>query len=262
MIWTSQPRFKFGELAAIRTGAGASVVLLHGVGLRAEAWNAQIAVLAEQFAIIAPDMAGHGESALLTETPTLTTYTEQVARLIKTLPKPVFVAGHSMGAMIALDLAARYPEYVRGVVALNAIYQRTPAAAATVQKRAASLDGISVADPSEILSRWFGGVSSPESAACHDWLTGVDPAGYKMAYTVFAHANGPSSEALASLKCPALFMTGAEEPNSTPAMSAAMAQLAPQGKALVIADAAHMMPMTHATQVNAALIDFFTECQQ
>jgi pimeloyl-ACP methyl ester carboxylesterase len=54
-------------------------------------------------------------------------------------------------------------------------------------------------------------------------------------------------------------MTGALEPNSTPAMSEAMAALTPKGRAIIVPDAAHMMPMTHPEVVNAALLDFAAE---
>jgi len=259
MIWTNQSRSEFGELAAIRSGKGATVLLLHGVGLRAEAWNAQIIALAKQFAVIAPDMPGHGESVLQTGIARLADYTDKVAAA---LHEPVFVVGHSMGAMIGLDLAARYPARVRRIIALNAIYRRTPEAAQAVQKRAASLDDSRLVDPEPTVQRWFADTSSLEAAACRVWLSSVNPIAYKTAYRIFAHEDGPADEALASLQCLALFMTGAAEPNSTAAMSYAMAALAPYGRARILAGAAHMMPMTHAAQVNAALINFFTEDEQ
>ena len=52
-------------------------------------------------------------------------------------------------------------------------------------------------------------------------------------------------------------MTGAHDLNSTPAMSLAMAALAPFGKSRISDDAAHMMPMTHVDEVTLALVTFF-----
>ena len=72
---------------------------------------------------------------------------------------------------------------------------------------------------------------------------------YKAAYTTFAESDGPTKEQLARIDSPALFVTGADEPNSTPQMSRAMAELAPNGQAKVLLNAAHMMPMTHAEEV-------------
>ncbi|HKK97854.1 MAG TPA: alpha/beta hydrolase, partial [Marivita sp.] len=130
---------------------------------------------------------------------------------------------------------------------------------AAVQARAASLDGLAVPDPTPTLERWFGTGQSVQRSACDEWLRLADPLGYKQAYTAFAHAEGPSRQALNRIKCPALFATGALEPNSTPEMSQIMADLAPQGRVLVVDGAAHMMPMTHAADVNSALSAFAQE---
>ena len=258
MIWTIQQRSEFGQLAAIRSRNGSTVVLfLHGVGLRAEAWNAQLEVFADQHTVIAPDMPGHGESTPFFVTPNLERYTARVAEALDT---KAIVVGHSMGAMIALDLAVRYPHLVCGLVALNAIYRRRAQAREAVLTRASELDGVSVPDPSAPLSRWFGLTPSPEADACGSWLRGCDPSGYRAAYSVFAQGDAPANDALAALDCPALFMTGAEDPNSTPNMSEAMAAIAPNGKSISVAGAAHMLPMTHPTLLNEALKTFINEC--
>lgn len=256
MIWTTRQRSKTGGIAAIVAGDGPTVMMLHGVGLRAEAWNAQIDALSSRFRVIAPDMPGHGESMEVTASMRLQGYTDALAEL---LDDPALVIGHSMGAMIALDMAVRYPQKLRGVAALNAIYKRTAEATAAVRARAESLDGYTVADPEGTLRRWFGEDQSPERSACAEWLKEVSPAGYKAAYNVFANSNGPEEAALAGLACPALFMTGRNEPNSTPQMSLSMAGIAPQGRAIIVEDAAHMMPMTHPAAVNTALLAFAGE---
>jgi pimeloyl-ACP methyl ester carboxylesterase len=232
--------------------------LLHGVGLRAEAWNAQADALVQAgFNVVAPDMLGHGESDYAPIPATLADYVAPVAEQIN---QPVIVVGHSMGAMMALELAAECANHVQGVVALNAIYQRSAEASAAVRARADALDGKTMADPADTLKRWFGAVSSSQADACREWLMTVDPAAYKSAYTVFANSDGPSVELLRGLTCPALFITGAQEPNSTPEMSRQMAALAPKGRSEVIAGAAHMMPMTHASAVNACVVKFAKEC--
>lgn len=256
-MWSNLPRSAFGGLRAVRAGTGPLVLLLHGVGLRAEAWTAQIDGLAARYNVVAPDMPGHGESSRLSSPPTLAAYTDAVAGA---LDGPVLIAGHSMGAMIALDLAVRWPERVRGIAALNAIYRRTPEAEQAVHARAAALRSDRSADPTQTLARWFGDHGSDAALACKGWLTEVDPAGYRDAYSVFAAADGPSDAGLMALGCPALFATGAQEPNSTPAMSETMARLAPKGQSRVLSGAAHMMPMTHASVVSDMLETFFEGC--
>lgn len=85
----------------------------------------------------------------------------------------------------------------------------------------------------------------------------MDPAGYAAAYWVFAACDGPAPDTLCRLKCPALFQTGGRDANSTPAMSRSMAAQAPQGRALIVENAAHMMPMTHPEDVAQALTACF-----
>jgi len=257
MTWTTRPRSEGGGLAFVEKGAGPRLLLLHGVGLRAEAWNGQIDTLAKEFEVIVPDLPGHGGSSRLEGSPVLAHFSDCLARL---LDAPTVVIGHSMGAMIALDLAIRFPDRVAGVAALNAIYRRTGAAQEAVRQRADCLDGVSAPNPEPALQRWFGGDPSPERQACDAWLRTADPSGYRTAYRIFAAEDGPSGEGLAGLTCPALFLTGGEEANSTPAMSRKMADLAPRGKASVIEDAAHMMPMTHAGAVSEILGSFAREC--
>lgn len=256
MTWTTRPRSEAAGLAAIVAGDGPTILLLHGVGLRAEAWALQIDALSAEFRVIAPDMPGHGARAWSKTNMRLQDYGDSVLALLES---PALVVGHSMGAMIALDIAARYPEKVRGIAALNAIWKRSEEASAAVRARANRLDGQTPADPEGALERWFGEAPSSERDACGRWLREVNPAGYKAAYSVFASSDGPDEADLAHLSCPALFMTGGREPNSTPQMSQAMAALAPHGRAIIVEDAAHMMPMTHAPVVNAALQDFARE---
>lgn len=257
MTWTTRPRSEAGDgLAAIAAGKGPLVILIHGVGLRAEAWNPQIDALSARFRVVAVDLPGHGGSPQAGAE----TLADHSARIARTLTAPAVVAGHSMGAMIAADLAERVPERVRGLACLNAVYRRDPDARAAVRDRAARLDGRTRPDPEPTLARWFGAEETEARRACRSWLGEVDPAAYRSAYRIFAAGDGPADRLLKRFARPALFMTGADEPNSTPAMARAMAALAPRGRAMVLPGAAHMMPMTHAGAVCDALLRFCREC--
>ena len=231
MTWTSRRRSDFGPLRAIVAGAGPSVVMIHGVGLRAEAWAKQIDAMRERFRVVAVDLPGHGESPVPSPDMKLRDFSDTIA---SSLGSPALVVGHSMGAMIALDIAVRHRQRVQGVAALNAIFQRERAAAEAVRLRADSLDGRTVAEPEPTLTRWFGEALSSERDACKAWLRSVDPEAYRTAFSVFAREDGLAPATLATLSCPAFFMTGAKEPNSTPAMSRAMADLAPKGSVQIV----------------------------
>ena len=259
ITWTTQPRSEAGGVSFIRAGTGPGLYLVHGVGLRAEAWMAQVSKLSATRHCRAFDLPGHGASRALPHPATLAQYTDRIAAAIDA---PGVVAGHSMGAMIALDLAVRHPHLVKGVAALNAIYCRSPEAVEAVRRRAADLSAMERADPEATLTRWFADQDTAERRACRAWLAEVPAGHYKTAYEVFASEDGPADADLARLNRPALFMTGGDEPNSTPAMSEAMARIAPNGRAVIVEGAAHMMPMTHAAEVNVELAALVLEASR
>ena len=125
-------------VAFCRAGAGAPVVLLHGVGLRAECWLSQIRVLQRTHRVFAADLPGHGESACLSSSrPVLADFVDKIGAFVKSAVRsPAVFVGHSAGALLAFSLAARFPELCRGVAALNAVYRRRPAAREAVRARA------------------------------------------------------------------------------------------------------------------------------
>jgi pimeloyl-ACP methyl ester carboxylesterase len=227
-------------------------------------------LLARHFSITVPDLPGHGASPNLPSDVgdvsaeqalfSLEDYSAKLAMLLDAMPHKALVVGHSLGALIALDLAVKYPSQLAAVVPLNSIYRRTEVASKAVKARAAELSLDNRSDPSQTLDRWFGEAPTDALAnmadQCRDWLNCVDPLGYRRAYQVFANADGPANRELENLACPALFITGAEEPNSTPAMSQAMAERVPDGEVVVLEDARHMTPMTHATQVSQHILGF------
>lgn len=249
--------------------AAASLVLLHGVGLRLESWLPQIEALSQTYTVIAVDLPGHGGSARLADpAPRLGAYAEALRDgLAELCPQPFYLVGHSLGALIAVEMAARWPERLLGLTALSAIFQRSEAARQAVMARAESLQAAAeqgqVADPEVTLQRWFGQAQTPELAgwavACRTWLTQADgqgdALGYAQAYCTFAQQYGPAPDHVAALAMPCLFATGADDPNSTPAMSQALAELAPKGTALVLEGAAHMAQLTHGAALNRALAD-------
>ncbi|WP_294641203.1 alpha/beta fold hydrolase [uncultured Aureimonas sp.] len=242
--------------AFVEAGAGEPLVLIHGVGMRLEAWAPQMAALSRTHRIVALDMPGHGESAPLAEGSALPAFVAWLARVLDELRiEAANVAGHSMGALIAGGAAATLGSRVRRVALLNGVYRRTPDAREAVLHRAREIaaGGVDLEAP---LRRWFGDDPETEDAyrLTRGWLSGVDPAGYATAYAAFAGGDETYADAWADVHCPALFMTGDGDPNSTPAMAEAMAEAAPRGEAVTIRGHRHMVNLTAPDEVNGHLV--------
>lgn len=240
----------------LEAGQGEPLLLIHGVGLRAEAWGPQIATLAARARVIAADMPGHGDSDLLSAGARLPDYVAWAARLIAALDLgPVSLAGHSMGALIATGVAVEHPALVRRVALLNAVHRRSADARAAVVARADAI-AAGTAGSDGPLARWF----APGDDAVRDrvagWLSAVGQQGYAAAYRAFAEGDLTYADRMADIRCPALVLTGGDDANSSAAMTEAMAGLIPQGRAVTVAGHRHMVNLTAPDQVNAALADW------
>jgi pimeloyl-ACP methyl ester carboxylesterase len=237
----------------IEAGAGEPLLLIHGVGLRAEAWRPKIAALAAGIRVVAVDMPGHGESDPLPGAPGLPDFVAWAEDVIRTLGLgPVSVAGHSMGALIAAGLAVEHPGLVRRVALLSGVHRRSAEARAAVRARASEIAG-GASGIEAPLARWF----TPEQADLRDevagWMRAGPASGYAAAYRAFAEGDGVYAERLREIRCPLLALTGDGDANSTPAMTRAMAALAPHGRAVVIEGHRHMVNLTAPGAVNAEL---------
>ncbi|MEX0632384.1 alpha/beta fold hydrolase [Serratia ureilytica] len=63
----------------MEAGRGEPLVLIHGVGMNAEAWYPQLDALSAHFRVIAVDMPGHGESEGFAHAATLEDYVRWMA---------------------------------------------------------------------------------------------------------------------------------------------------------------------------------------
>ncbi|MCV9938205.1 alpha/beta hydrolase [Boseaceae bacterium BT-24-1] len=236
-------------------GSGEPLVLIHGVGMRLEAWEPQLRALSGLRRVIAIDMPGHGGSQCLPYGARLPEFVAWFGRFLDDLNlTSVAVAGHSMGALIAGGAAATYGARIDRVALINGVYRRSPEARAAVIARSREIDAGHV-DLAAPLARWFSAseVGSGPYALVRDWLASVDVAGYGTAYAAFAEGDDVYADAWPDVNCPALFLTGEHDPNSTPQMSRAMAAAAPYGEAVIVAGHRHMVNLTAPDLVNAAL---------
>lgn len=252
-----------GRTAYLDHGTGPALVLIHGVGLNASVWAPQIEAFGSAYRVIAYDTLGHGGSALPASAASLSGYAAQLHGLLDCLDVDrAVLLGHSMGALISILFAADYGDRVQAVIAANPVYRRPQAQLAVSRSRARELErGGPEATLGEALRRWFGeaeGLDASRVDRVEQWLREADPRGYARAYRAFTEADPLIDGRPAELTMPALFVTGALDPNSTPSMARALASETPLGRATVLEGERHMMAYASPARFNAVVEAFLS----
>ena len=101
-------------------GAGAPLLLLHGMGAVAASWSAVGEALCGEYRVVIPDLAGHGASAPLAGTITFAMQLEALEAILRTeCAQAAVLVGHSLGGWLACVLTLQHPERVQRVVLVN-----------------------------------------------------------------------------------------------------------------------------------------------
>lgn len=230
-------------------------LLLHGIGGRASLWAPTVAALAPR-PVIAMDMPGYDGTR-----PALTSFPELADAAAALLDGPADVVGHSLGGMIALELALRHPALVRRLVIVAsspAFGSRDPAfREAFLAARQKPLDegqgmaGVAAA----LVPTMLGPAADPSAApAAIAAMASVDQAAYR---ATLATLTGFDRRAdLPRITQPALLIAGEADQTAPPRGMARMAEAIPQARLLVIPGAGHLLPLEAPDAFHAALLDF------
>lgn len=103
-------------------GRGPILLLIPGGGNDSHVFTSIATYLADQYTVVTYDRRGLSQSTLDNpeEEPQIETHSDDAYRLLSELGgehEPAYVLGSSAGAIIALDLVARYPNYVSTLIA-------------------------------------------------------------------------------------------------------------------------------------------------
>lgn len=101
-------------------GTGPAVLLIHGTNLDSGCYEALAGILAKDFTVVTYDRRGYSRSPRLPawESTSIQEQADDAAALLSTIGiGPAAVFGSSSAGPIALELALRHPDQVRGVIA-------------------------------------------------------------------------------------------------------------------------------------------------
>jgi pimeloyl-[acyl-carrier protein] methyl ester esterase len=247
-------------------GAGPDLVLLHGWAMHAGIFAPLAERLASQFTLHLIDLPGHGRSRDAGVALTLDDAAAAVAALV---PERSLWLGWSLGGLVALRAAARFPQQVRGLIALAASPRFVRADDWEQGMPAAVFHGFAQdlrRDYRGTLDRFLM-LEAQGSAHMRDELR-------LLRAEVFAHGE-PAADVLcdgleiledsdlrttlATLAMPSLWLAGRRDRLVDPAAMQAAAEAAPGGRFHLVPSGGHAPFLTEPDEVANAIADFAAE---
>jgi pimeloyl-ACP methyl ester carboxylesterase len=245
-----------------------TVVFLHGAQHDHSVWILQSRYLAHHgCSVLAFDLPGHMRSEG-TPLQTVEQIADRVADALRSAGTDrLLVVGHSMGSLIALELARRLPSEVRGVALVATTFPMRvaePLLVATREAPADAMDMINVWSHSSSILAFDRKPSSPGPGFSNFWqnlrlMQRIEQRNGRDVLRVdFAACNAYSAgiEAAAALQCPALFILG-DADVMTPTRSAqALIAACKDKRVVMLPGAGHSLMSEHPDGVREALRDF------
>ena len=101
-------------------GSGPLLVLIHGIAGSSATWEEVLPRLAERYAVVAPDLLGHGLSAKPRTDYSLGAYASAIRDLLGVLGyERGTIVGHSLGGGVAMQFAYQFPERCERMVLVS-----------------------------------------------------------------------------------------------------------------------------------------------
>ncbi len=245
-----------------RGGGGTTVLMLHGIGGGRQAFVHQMQPLADAgFHAVAWDMPGYGHSALV-DPYTFETLADECVELIDVLdPVRLVLVGHSMGGMVAQEVASRVPGRIAALVlaGTSAAFGKADGdwQRGFVAERTAPLDaGRSMADLAADLVPQMVSPDAKDAARSEaiDVMAHVPPLTYRLALQALRGFDRRAG--LASLAMPVLLIAGSDDRNAPPSVVKGMAERIPLANYLCLEGCGHLMPFERPDAFNDALLAF------
>ncbi|USG64157.1 alpha/beta hydrolase [Brevibacillus ruminantium] len=202
------------EIAYLDSGAGEAVCLVHGFCGSSAYWQKILPQLEKSHRVIAPDLRGHGNSSVPSESFTVEKMAGDLAHLLdQTGIEKITLLGHSLGGYVALAFAELFPERVKAIGLIHSTaYPDDEQAKAN---RTKGMDNIQRNGVEPFIKALIPKLFAPESATLipAEWNLareiGLQTPAEGAIRTLEAMRDRPDRrEILASLPCPLLLVAG------------------------------------------------------
>ncbi len=253
------------RIALERAGAGVPAIFLHGIGGNRTNWSEQLPVFGRHFHAIAWDARGYGDSDDYEGALDFGDFAADLTRVVDHFGAPrAHLIGLSMGGVIALDFAERFPERVATLTLCDSMpgfgHLSEAQRAEFIRLRQEPL--LAGGEPREMapaVARTL--VSKHPRPGVFERLVASMSALHKQSYlkTIAASVNYPRRFDLESIAAPVHLVVGDEDRLTPPAVAREMARRIPGARLSTIEGAGHLSNMEQPGAFNRAVLDFLLE---
>jgi pimeloyl-ACP methyl ester carboxylesterase len=257
-----------GRLAVADDGSGPPIILLHAGVADLRAWDAIVPPLVVAgYRVVRPDARGYGRST--TDDVEFSLQADVIAVLDALGIGQAALVGNSRGGMTAFDTAIEYPDRVVAVVGVGSGVGgfdggSTPEEGPIIEAYE-RLDGAEPFDAdalTEFEARvWLDGplqtagrVGPPVRGTFLEMARPLNEPGRVKGRPI--RLDPPATDRLAELRCPVLAVVGALDFSEVVATADRVVAGAPDARALVWHDVAHMIGMEQPERLAATIVEF------
>ncbi|MDD5558775.1 3-oxoadipate enol-lactonase [Candidatus Methylomirabilis sp.] len=241
-------------------GEGPVVTMSHALGCNLALWNEQAKALSARYRVLRYDTRGHGASSAPPGPYSLEQMADDLYGLLTGLGvRQTHLVGISMGGMIGQIFALKYPMLLQSLV-LCSTTSRYPTAvrSAWVERiRTVEANGVEpMVEPA--IQRWFTPSFREHQPDVMDrvrvMLRSTPAQGY--IGCCYAIPTIDVTDRLGEVHCPALVISGKEDPGTPVAMAQDIHAALPSSKLAILPSASHLCNLEQCEAFNGILLGF------
>jgi pimeloyl-ACP methyl ester carboxylesterase len=252
------------RISYLEAGEGPVLLLLHGIGSGARSWCAQLLKLADMHRVIAWNAPGYDVSTPLeADSPITQNYADSVRAFLDALSiKQCDIAGHSLGALMAVRFACAFPAYVRSLTLAGCAIGHALMEPAERRRLLESRIGDVVELGPRGMAEKRGPrlVSTQASAALArsvvDTMADIHPRGYMQAARMLSTGDMLSDLVMMPPEMRVQFIYGTADVITPPDVNLRAAAVRPKAQVHAIEGAGHALYVECADEFNAILRSF------
>ncbi len=243
-------------------GTRQPIVFIHGLGSSTRDWENEVNYFAKNYQVITIDLRGHGKSEKPNHHYSVPLFSTDIAQFIQTvINTPVHLVGHSLGGMIAFQLAIDHPELLKSLCIINSgpsVIFPSLISKLRFLMRLISVRIFGMHQISHALAKML--FPNPQQITLKNqfiqrWMEN-DPHGYLN--SLHAFHDWDVTAKLSTIKCPTLIL--ASDHDYTPVTYKQFyTRLIPNAELTVIVNSFHMANLDQPDAVNKALENFLNK---